>query len=115
LHRAPRRLDGDRGAAATANEGSTDRRADRHTTAADIGFDRPDKLVLGNLTAVAVPQAHAAADPSCTVRCRPNDARRRHLRFEELRVADGVTSTSASSLVAGDALILNSSLSWSLT
>jgi hypothetical protein len=28
LHRAPRRLDGDRGAAATANEGSSDRRAD---------------------------------------------------------------------------------------
>jgi nucleotide-binding universal stress UspA family protein len=80
---APRRLDSDRGAAATANEGSTDRRADRHTTAADIGFDRPDKLVLGNLAAVAVPQAHAAADPSCTVRCRPDDARRRHLRFEE--------------------------------
>jgi hypothetical protein len=83
LHRAPRRLYGDRGAAATANEGSTYRRADRHTTVADIGFDRPDKLVLGNLAAVAVPHAHAAADPSRTVPCRPDDARLRRLRLLE--------------------------------
>jgi hypothetical protein len=64
------------------DEGATDWRADGHATVPDIGLDRADNFVLGNLAAVAVPHADAAADPSRTVSGRRDDARRRSLRLE---------------------------------
>ena len=64
------------------DEGATDRARRLTATVPDIGLDRADKFVLGNLAAVAVPHADATADPSRTVRGRRDDARRRSLRLE---------------------------------